>query len=159
MKKFLFMMVCAIALCAGFASCSSDDDPDPVVEQKKESGISNFKSIFYKNGTVDKTKVMKVKGEYLASTVDYNGPINVYKKIVGSYGSESAKDNRSESNNTIKGNYEFANNTIGVKLVGTYQPNKEGLYATLTINMKGIDIDKIYFYESSEMSEDLTPFQ
>lgn len=159
MKKLFLMMVCAITLCAGFTSCSSDDDdPDPQAEVKRTAGIEKFKSVFYKNGQIDKSKLAILKGTYYAATEDYNGPINAYNQIVGSYGSESWKDNKSSSTTGVKGTYEYANNTMGIKISGSYQPNGEGLYATMTINMAGIDIKKIEFYEASQFP-DLTPFK
>ena len=159
MKKFLLMMVCAITLCAGFASCSDDDDSadKELVAQAKAFGKQQFEAIFFKNGSYDQSKLFKQGSKHIATVQNGESPVNIYKRIVGSYGFDYFKDSKVTSNSGISGNYESTNDKMGIKIVGTYEPNKkkDGLYATMTVNF-GNGVSTIEFYEA-EYSPNLTP--
>lgn len=159
MKKFLFMMVCAITLCAGFASCSDDDDSadKELTAQAKAYGKQQFEAIFFKNGSYDQSKLFKQGSKHIATIQDCESPIKIYDRIVGKFGNDKYEDHKSITNSGISGNYERANDKMGIRLVGTYEPNKkkDGLYATMTVNF-GNGISTIEFYEA-EYSPNLTP--
>lgn len=159
MKKYLLMMVCAITLCAGFASCSDDDDSveKELIEKEKAAGKSNFEAIFFKNGSYDTSKLFKIGNTHIATVENGETPKNIYKRIIGSYGSDTYKDNQSMENGVVKGNYEFTNKDMGVTLKGNYEPNKEGYYATMTVKFNN-GVSEIKFY-TAEYSPNLTPFK
>lgn len=122
---------------------------------EKMFGRANFEAIFFRNGSYDQTKLSKIGNTHIATVRNYDTPKNIYIKIVGTYGSDRIKDNRTENSNSIRGSYELGNDKMGISLIGNYTADEDGYYATMTVTF-GDGVSEIKFYKP-EYLPDIIP--